>query len=119
MEVDTLGELLASELDLDFQQGTSEAAKDVLAACGSVASASEPTTFEELIMAGAPGAASPGSHPVDHHAHCEVGAKTASARKVFISPALLWLEEEGLPAVREVLALGAEEVRRRWQGLPW
>ena len=96
MEVDTLGELLASELDLDFQQGTSEAAKDVLAACGSVASASEPTTFEELIMAGAPGgedslslpiivdhlaAASPGSHPVDHHAPCEVGAKTASARQ--------------------------------------
>ena len=31
------------------------------------------------------------------------------SRKVFISPALLWLEEEGLPAVREVLALGAEE----------
>ena len=30
-------------------------------------------------------------------------------RKVFISPALLWLEEEGLPAVKEVLALGAEE----------
>ena len=96
MEVDTLGELLASELDLDFQQGTSEAAKDVLAAFGSVASASEPTTFEELIMAGAPGgedsvslpiivdhvaAASPGSHPVDHHAPCEVGAKTASARQ--------------------------------------
>ena len=96
MDVDTLGELLASELDLDLQQGTSEAAKDVLAACGSVASASEPTTFEELIMAGAPGgedsvslpiivdhvaAASPGSHLVDHPAHCEVGAKTASARQ--------------------------------------
>ena len=31
------------------------------------------------------------------------------SRKVFISPALLWLEEEGLPAVKEVLALGAEE----------
>ena len=96
MEVDTLGELLASELDLDLQPGTSEAAKDVLAACGSVASASEPTTFEELIMAGAHGgedsvslpiiadhvaAASPGSHPVDHSAPCEVGAKTASARQ--------------------------------------
>ena len=94
MDVDTLGELLASELDLDFQQGTSEAAKDVLAACGSVGSASEPTTFEELIMAGAPGgedsvslpiivdhvaAASPGSHPVHHPAPCEVEAKTASA----------------------------------------
>ena len=83
MDVDTLGELLATELDLDFQQGTSEAAKDVLAACGNVASASEPTTFEELIMAGAPGgedsvslpiivdhvaAASPGSHPVEYPA---------------------------------------------------
>ena len=33
----------------------------------------------------------------------------STSRKVFISPALLWLEEEGLPAVREVLALGAEE----------
>ena len=31
------------------------------------------------------------------------------SRKVFISPALLWLEEEGLPAVKEVLAPGAEE----------
>ena len=96
MDVDTLGELLASELDLDLQQGTSEAAKDVLAACCSVASASEPTTFEELIMAGAPGgkdsvslpffvdhvaAASPGSHPVDHPAPCEIEAKTASARQ--------------------------------------
>ena len=96
MEVDTLGELLASELDLDFQQGTSEAAKDVLAACGRVASASEPTTFEELIMAGTPGgedfvslpiivdhvaAASLGSHPVDHPAPCEVEVKTASARQ--------------------------------------
>ena len=94
MEVDTLGELLASELDLDLQPGTSEAAKDVLAACGSVASASEPTTFEELIMAGAPGGkdsmslliiadhvAAAGSHPVDHHAPCEVGAKTASNRQ--------------------------------------
>ena len=96
MDVDNLGELLASELDFDFQQGTSEAAKDVLAACGSVASASEPTTFEELIMAGAPGdedsvslpiivdhiaAASPGSHPVHHPAPCEVEAKTASARQ--------------------------------------
>ena len=90
MDGDTLGELLASELDLDLKQGTSEAAKDVLAACGSVASASEPTTFKELIMAGVPGgedsvslpiivdhvaAASPGSHPVP----CEVEAKTASA----------------------------------------
>ena len=96
MEVDTLGELLASEVDLDFQQGTSEAAKDVLAAFGSVASASEPTTFEELIMAGAPGgedsvslpiiadhvaAASPGSHPVDHPAPCEVEVKTDSAKQ--------------------------------------
>ena len=96
MDMGTLGELLASELDLDFQQGTSEAAKDVLAACGSVASASEPTTFEELIMAGAPGgedfvslpiivdhvaAASLGSHPVDHPAPCEIEAKTASARQ--------------------------------------
>ena len=96
MDVDTLGELLAPELDLDSLQGPSEAAKDVLAACGSVASASEPTTFEELIMAGAPGgedsvslpiivdhvaAASPGSHLVDHPAPCEVGAKTASARQ--------------------------------------
>ena len=96
MDVDTLGELLASELDLDLQQGTSEAAKDVLAACGSVASASEPTTFEELIMAGAPGgkdsvslpiivdhvaAASPGSHPVHHPAPCEVETKTARARQ--------------------------------------
>ena len=96
MDVDTLGELLASELDLDFQQGTSEAAKDVLAACGNVASTSEPTTFEELIMAGVPGgedsvslpiivdhieAASPGSHLVDHPAHCEVEVKTASARQ--------------------------------------
>ena len=96
MEVDTLGELLASELDLGFQQGTSEAAKDVLAACGSDASASEPTTFEELIMAGAPGgegsvslpiivdhvaAASPGSHPVHHPAPCEVEVKAASARQ--------------------------------------
>ena len=33
----------------------------------------------------------------------------SSSRKVFISPALLWLEEEGLPAVKEVLATGAEE----------
>ena len=33
----------------------------------------------------------------------------STSRKVFISPALLWLEEEGLPAVKEVLALGAEE----------
>ena len=96
MDVDTLGELLASELDLDLQQGSSEAAKDVLATCGNVASASEPTTFEELIMAGASGskdslslpiivdhvaAASPGSHPVDHPAPCEVEAKTASARQ--------------------------------------
>ena len=96
MDVDTLGELLASDLDLDSLQGTSEAAKDVLAAFGSVASASEPTTFEELIMAGAPGgkdsmslliiadhvaAASPGSHPVDHPAPCEVEVKTASARQ--------------------------------------
>ena len=31
------------------------------------------------------------------------------SRKVFISPALLWLEEGGLPAVKEVLAPGAEE----------
>ena len=94
MDVDTLGEVLASELDLDFQQGTSEAAKDVLAACCSVASASEPTTFKELIMAGVPGgedsvslpiivdhvaAASPGSHPVHHPAPCEVEIKTASS----------------------------------------
>ena len=94
MDVDTLGELLASELDLDLQQGTSEAAKDVLAACGNVASTSEPTTFEELIMAGAPGdedsvslpiivdhVASPGSHPVDHPTPSEVEVKTASARQ--------------------------------------
>ena len=96
MDVDSLGELLASELDLDFQQATSEAAKDVLAACCSVASASEPTTFEELIMAGAPGgkdsvslpiivdhvaAASPWSHPVHHPAPCEVETKTARARQ--------------------------------------
>ena len=33
----------------------------------------------------------------------------STSRKVFISPALLWLEEEGLPAVKEVLAPGAEE----------
>ena len=31
------------------------------------------------------------------------------SRKVFISPALLWLEEEGLPALKEVLAPGTEE----------
>jgi len=96
MDVDPLGELLASELDIDFQQGTSVATLDVLAACDSVASASESTTFEELIMAGAPGgedfvslpiivdhvaAASLGSHPVDHPAPCEIEAKTASARQ--------------------------------------
>ena len=83
MDVDPLGELLASELDIDFQQGTSVATLDVLAACDSVASASQSTTFEELIMAGAPGgedsvslpiivdhvaAASPGSHPVEYPA---------------------------------------------------
>ena len=33
----------------------------------------------------------------------------STSRKVFISPALLWLEEEGLPAVKELLATGAEE----------
>ena len=33
----------------------------------------------------------------------------STSRKVFISPALLWLEEEGLPAVEEVLAPGVEE----------
>ena len=33
----------------------------------------------------------------------------STSRKVFISPALLWLEEEGLPAVKEVLAPGVEE----------
>ena len=33
----------------------------------------------------------------------------STSRKVFISPALLWLEEEGLPSVKEVLAPSAEE----------
>ena len=33
----------------------------------------------------------------------------STSRRVFISPALLWLEEEGLSAVKEVLAPGAEE----------
>ena len=90
-----------SELDPDLRGGASvafDAAQDVLAACSSVAAATEPTTLVENIVnsATAPGgedskslstivnhvaAASSRCHLADHLTHCEAQTKKTSTRR--------------------------------------
>ena len=102
MDVDMLGPT-RSEQYPDLHRGASvgfDAAQDVLAACSSVAAATEPTTLEEIIVnsATAPGgedskslptivnhvaAASSRCHPADHLTPFEAQTKKTCTRRDF------------------------------------